>query len=67
MIRIALWLALFAFLVVVGVWPAAAAPVTLAFAGAAAVLAAIPGPVWIAIGVIAWLKHKPTPAKTARA
>jgi hypothetical protein len=59
------WLLLVAFLIVVGLWPAALAPVTLALAGAAAVLAAIPGPVWVAVGAIAWLRHKQTP--TARA
>ncbi|MFJ9662852.1 hypothetical protein ACIRPR_33495 [Streptomyces griseoflavus] len=65
--NIARWLLLTAFLIVVGLWPAAAAPVTLAAAGAAAVLATVPAPVWVAVGVIAWLKHKPAPAKTARA
>ncbi|MFF7139570.1 hypothetical protein ACFZBZ_45730 [Streptomyces sp. NPDC008196] len=59
------WVILAAFLVVVGLWPAAAAPVTLAAAGAGAVLAAIPGPVLLAVAVIAWLKHRP--AAPARA
>lgn len=57
------WVILAAFLVVVGLWPAAAAPVTLAAAGAGAVLAAIPGPVLLAVAVIAWLKHRPAPAR----
>jgi hypothetical protein len=57
------WLLLIAFLIVVGLWPTALAPVTLALAGAAAVLATIPASVWLAVGVIAWLKHKPAPAK----
>ncbi|WP_055693021.1 hypothetical protein [Streptomyces prasinopilosus] len=57
--RTAHWLLLIAFLIAVGLFPAALAPVTLAVAGAAAVLATVPGPVWVAVGVIAWLKHKP--------
>ncbi|PSK47988.1 hypothetical protein B0E38_06465 [Streptomyces sp. 111WW2] len=66
MFRIICWTLLAAFLIVVGLWPAAAAPVTLAATGAGALIAAIPGPVLLAAAVIAWLKHKPTPA-TARA
>jgi hypothetical protein len=58
-----LWLLLAAFLMLVGVWPAAAAPVGLAAAGAAAVVAAIPGPVLVLLAVIAYLKHRaPRPA-----
>jgi len=67
MLRTARWLLLIAFLIVVGLFPAALAPINLALAGAAAVLATIPASVWLAVGVIAWLKHKPTPAKTAPA
>lgn len=59
------WALLVAFLVVVGLWPAAAAPVTLAAAGAAVVLAAIPGPVLVLAAGIAWLKHRPTPTVAA--
>lgn len=61
--RIIRWALLIAFLIVVGLWPTALAPVSLALAGAAAVLATVPASVWVAVGVIAWLKHKPTPAK----
>lgn len=61
------WVILAAFLVIVGLWPAAVAPINLAAAGAAAVLAAIPGPVLVGLAVIAWLKHRPAPAKSARA
>jgi len=53
-------LLLAAFLIVVGLWPAAAAPVTLAATGAAVILTAIPGPVWLLTAAIAWLKHRPT-------
>ncbi|GGU91095.1 hypothetical protein GCM10010275_30190 [Streptomyces litmocidini] len=50
-----------AFLIAVGMWPAAIAPVTLAASGLAAVLAVIPGPVYLLAGVIAWLKYRPQP------
>ena len=56
------------FLIAVGMWPAAIAPVTLAASGLASVLAVIPGPVYLLAGVIAWLKyrpqHQPKPATT---
>ena len=55
-----LWILLAAFLITVGLWPAAIAPVTLAAAGSAAVLGAIPGPVFLLAGAIAWLKYRPT-------
>lgn len=56
------WSLLAAFLIVVGVWPAAVAPVVLASAGATAVLGAIPGPVLALAAGIAWLKHQPATA-----
>lgn len=63
-----LWTALLAvFLIAVGMWPAALAPVTLAASGLAAVLAVIPGPVYLLAGAIAWLKYRPAPAKPATA
>ncbi|WP_442803639.1 hypothetical protein OG411_29930 [Streptomyces pseudogriseolus] len=67
MIRIALWVLAALYLLLVGLWPAALAPVALALSGATTLIAAVPGVVWVAAGVIAWLKHKstPTPAKTA--
>jgi hypothetical protein len=61
MFRIIAWLLLAFYLLVVGVWPSAAAPVALAFDGLGAVIAAIPGPVLLLAAVIAWLKHRPTP------
>lgn len=61
------WLLIAAVLVVIGVCPAAVAPIAWASAGAATVLGAIPGPVLLALAVIGWLKHKPTPAKPAHA
>lgn len=57
------WAILAAFLMVVGIWPAAVAPINLAAAGASAVLAAIPGPALVALAVIAWMKLRPTTAR----
>ena len=59
MIRKFRWPLLALFLVLVGLWPAAAAPVTLAATGAGHVLAAIPGPVLLLAAGIAWLRHRP--------
>lgn len=67
MFRNVRWPLLAVFLVLVGLWPAAAAPIGLAATGAAVILAAIPGPVLLAAAVIGWLKHKPAPTKTAPA
>ncbi|MFI8206874.1 hypothetical protein [Streptomyces sp. NPDC085937] len=65
MIRIVLWALAALYLLLVGLWPPALAPVALALSGGATLIAAVPGVVWVALGVIAWLKRKPTPAKTA--
>jgi hypothetical protein len=62
MFRIIRWLLLAAFLIVVGLWPAAAAPIGLAASGAAVILAAIPGPVLLAGAAIAWLHRRPATA-----
>lgn len=61
MFRVIRWLLLALLLIVVGVWPAAAAPIGLAATGAAVIIAAIPGPVLLAAALIAWLKYRPTP------
>lgn len=59
------WLIAFAALIIAGLWPAAVTPIELAGTGAAAVLAAIPGPAVLLIAAIAWLRHRPTaPART---
>ncbi|MFE2047965.1 hypothetical protein ACFXAS_05620 [Streptomyces sp. NPDC059459] len=63
MFRIIAWVLLALYLLVVGLWPAAIAPITLTFAGLGAVLAAVPGPVLALAAGIAWLKHRPAPAK----
>jgi hypothetical protein len=62
MLRFIAWSLLAMFLIVVGLWPAAAAPVGLAFAGLAVIVAAIPGPVWLVVAGAVWLKHRPAPA-----
>ncbi|MER6492671.1 hypothetical protein [Streptomyces griseorubiginosus] len=62
MFRVVAWIVLALFLLVVGAWPAAAAPVALAFAGAGVVASKIPGMVLLGIAAIAWLRHRPTPA-----
>jgi hypothetical protein len=59
MLRILAWLALAAYLIVVGLWQPALTPVSLAFAGLGAVVAAIPGPALALAAAIAWLKHRP--------
>jgi hypothetical protein len=67
MIRIVLWVLAALYLLLVGLWPPALTPVALTLTGATTLIAAVPGAVWVAAGAIAWLKHKPTPTKTARA
>jgi hypothetical protein len=62
MSRIIRWLLLALFLAVVGLWPAAVAPIGLIATGAAVTLAAVPGPVLLAVGYIAWLHHRPATA-----
>lgn len=65
MLRNLRWPLLALYLLVVGLWPAAAAPVTLAAAGAAIVIAAIPGPALLVAAFVAWLKHQPVKPATA--
>ncbi|MCX5522608.1 hypothetical protein OG342_06985 [Streptomyces bobili] len=63
--RYIVWSLIAAFLIVAGLWPAAATPIALAGAGAAAVIAAIPGPALALIAAAVWLKYRPAPARTA--
>lgn len=58
------WLIAFAVLIIAGLWPAAVTPIELAGTGAAAILAAIPGPALMLIAAVAWLRHRPAPART---
>lgn len=61
MLRIVAWALLALYLITIGLWSSAAAPVLLALAGLAYVLAAIPVPVLLLAAVVVWLKHRPTP------
>ena len=63
--RVLLWSLLVGYLIVVALWPVAATPVVLAFTGLDSVIAAIPGPVLLLAAWIAWLKHRPAPARAA--
>ncbi|WP_406418383.1 hypothetical protein [Streptomyces sp. NBC_01614] len=69
MFRVIAWAVLALYLLIVGVWPSAAAPVSIAFTGLGVVLAAIPLPAVLAIvAVIAWeMRHRSAPAKTVAA
>lgn len=59
-------LLLTAFLLIVGAWHGAAAPIGLASEGAAVLLNSIPGPVLIGLAVLAYLRHRPNaPAERA--
>lgn len=62
MLRFIAWLLLAAYLLVVGLWPAAAVPVGLAFTGAGVVLAAIPGPALIGLAAYGYFRHRPATA-----
>ncbi|MFR9796608.1 hypothetical protein ACL02U_11990 [Streptomyces sp. MS06] len=59
------WPLAIAYLILVGLIPAAATPVVLAVAGLGVIAAVIPGPAWIAGFVIAGLRHQPSPRPTA--
>lgn len=67
MLRIVLWASVALYLLIVGLTPAALAPLTLAFAGLTAVIAAVPPSVLLLAAAVVWLKRKPTPAKPATA
>jgi hypothetical protein len=60
MLRIILFAMLGAYLIAVGLWPAAAAPVSLAFSGLAVLVGLISGPVWALIAGVVWLWHRRT-------
>lgn len=59
MLRIILWTLAAAFLLLVGAWPAAAAPVGLALGGLAVIVGLIPGPVLLLAAIVAVLRHRP--------
>ncbi|MBB5932332.1 hypothetical protein [Streptomyces echinatus] len=51
------------YLVAIGLWPPAAAPIGAAVTGLAVIVGLIPGPAWLGLGVIAWLRNRPAPAQ----
>jgi hypothetical protein len=57
-----LWSLIAAYLIVVGLWSAAATPVVLAGAGLGHLLTALPAPALLAVAGIAWLRHRPVKA-----
>lgn len=59
MLRYILWSLTAAYLIAIGLWPTAAAPIGLAFTGLGHLVAMIPGPVLLLAAVVAWLKHQP--------
>jgi hypothetical protein len=67
MSRITAWALLALYLLAVGVYPAAVAPVAAVATGAAAVIAVIPAPALLLLAFIAWYRRKPTPAQAKTA
>ncbi|MFD5294760.1 hypothetical protein ACFWJU_06090 [Streptomyces mutabilis] len=67
MIRIIAWVLLALYLLTVGLWPAALAPVNATFAGFGAILGAVPTSAWLLAAAIAWLKHRPATPQPATA
>jgi hypothetical protein len=60
MLRIALWALAALYLLLVGLWPAAAAPIGLATAGAAVVIGLIPAHILALAAGALWLKYRTT-------
>lgn len=60
MLRIVAWALLALYLLTVGLWSAAIAPVTATFAGFGAILGAVPTSAWLLAAVITWLRLRPT-------
>jgi hypothetical protein len=59
------WSLLAAVLIVIGLWPAAVAPIALAGAGLAIVIGAIPGPALVLAAAAIYLRHRPARPATA--
>ena len=62
MLRILLLVALTLYLIAIGLWPPAAAPIGAAVTGLAVIVGLIPGQAWLGLGVIAWHRNRPAPA-----
>ena len=61
MLRVIAWALLVLYLLLVGLFPAAAAPVSLAFTGLGFVVAAIPGWALLLAAAAVWRRYQPTP------
>lgn len=59
MLRIILWALAAFYLLLVGLCPAAAAPLGLAFGGLAVIVGLIPGPILALAAVVLYLRHRP--------
>jgi len=67
MFRIIAWVLLALYLLAVGLWSPALAPVTATFAGFGAIVGAVPHSAWLLAAVVVWLRHRPAPAQTVTA
>jgi hypothetical protein len=65
MFRIVLFAVSALYVIAVGIWPPAVAPLALAFAGLAVIGGLVPGYVWALAAGAAWLKYRPASAVTA--
>ena len=64
MLRTILWSLLAAYLLAIGLWHSAAAPVSLMFAGLAVLVGLVPAYVWaVAVGVVWWRHRRTTPMR----
>ncbi|QLJ01520.1 hypothetical protein HZZ00_11110 [Streptomyces sp. NEAU-sy36] len=46
------------YLIAIGLWPPAAAPIAAALTGAAVLVGLVPGPIWLGLGAIAWHRNR---------
>ncbi|MFK4869005.1 hypothetical protein ACI3K4_27705 [Streptomyces sp. CSMPJR101] len=68
MLRYIAWAFAALYLLIVGLWPAAAAPIVLVIAGSSVVAGLIPAPILALAAGAAWLKYRAAhPAKPATA
>ena len=60
MLRTILWSLLAAYLLAIGLWHSAAAPVSLMFAGLAVVIGLVPAYAWAIAAAAIWWRHRQT-------
>lgn len=60
MLRTVSWLLLAAYLITVGLWHGAAAPVSVMFAGLAFLIGLVPAYFWALAAIAAWWRHRRT-------